>query len=88
MENPIIQMLTSGNQNPQNNIMMQAVGAMLRGESPQTFLQNLAKTNPQLQGLDLSNPEKAAEKLYQDKGQDIGAAKSSIMDKINSFIGK
>jgi hypothetical protein len=68
--------------------MMQAVGAMLRGESPQTFLQNLAKTNPQLQGLDLSNPEKAAEKLYQDKGQDIGAAKSSIMDKINSFIGK
>ncbi len=88
MQNPILQALTSGNQNPQNNIMMQAVGAMLRGESPQTFLQNLAKTNPQLQGLDLSNPEKAAEKLYQDKGQDIGAAKSSIMDKINSFIGK
>ncbi len=88
MQNPILQALTSGNQNPQNNIMMQAVGAMLRGESPQTFLLNLAKTNPQLQGLDLSNPEKAAEKLYQDKGQDIGAAKSSIMDKINSFIGK
>ena len=88
MQNPILQALTSGNQNPQNNIMMQAVGAMLRGESPQIFLQNLAKTNPQLQGLDLSNPEKAAEKLYQDKGQDIGAAKSSIMDKINSFIGK
>lgn len=88
MQNPILQALTSGNQNPQNNIMMQAVGAMLRGESPQTFLQNLAKTNPQLQGLDLSNPEKAAEKLYADKGQDIGAAKSSIMDKINSFIGK
>jgi len=88
MQNPILQALTSGNQNPQSNIMMQAVGAMLRGESPQTFLQNLAKTNPQLQGLDLSNPEKAAEKLYQDKGQDIGAAKSSIMDKINSFIGK
>ena len=87
MQNPILQAL-SGNQNPQSNIMMQALGAMLRGESPQTFLQNLAKTNPQLQGLDLSDPEKAAEKLYADKGKDIGAARSSIMDKVSSFIGK
>lgn len=85
MENPILQML-SGNQSPQSNIMMQAVGAMLRGETPQSFLQNLAKTNPELQGLDLSNPGKTAEKLYSDKGQDINAAKSSIMDKVNAFI--
>ena len=88
MQNPILQALTSGNQNPQSNIMMQALGAMLRGESPQTFLQNLAKTNPQLQGLDLSDPEKAAEKLYADKGQYINAARSSIMDRVSSFIGK
>ena len=88
MENPIIQMLTSGNQNPQTNIMMQAVGAMIRGESPQTFLQNLAKTRPELSGLDLSDPNKAAEKLYKEKGQNIDAAKSSIMDKISAFIGK
>lgn len=87
MENPILQML-SGGQSPQSNIMMQAVGAMLRGESPQSFLQNLAKTNPELQGLDLSNLDKTAEKLYQDKGQDINAARSSIMDKIGAFIGK
>ena len=79
-------MLTSGNQNPQNNIMMQAIGAMLRGESPQTFLQNLAKTTPELQGLDLSDPSKTAEKLYADKGQDINAAKSSIMDKVSAFM--
>ena len=88
MENPILQMLASGNQNPQTNIMMQAVGAMMRGESPQSFLQNLAKTMPELQGLDLSNPSKTAEKLYQDKGQDINAAKTSIMDKVSSFIGR
>ena len=86
MENPIIQMLASGSQTPQNNIMMQAVGAMLRGESPQTFLQNLAKTTPELQGLDLSDLNKTAEKLYVDRGQDINAAKSSIMDRINQFI--
>lgn len=85
--NPILQML-SGNQSPQSNIMMQAVGAMLRGESPQTFLQNLAKSTPALQGLDLNNPSQTAEKLYADRGQDIGAAKSSIMDKVSAFMKK
>ena len=87
LNNPILQAL-NGNQNPQNNVMMQAVGAMMRGESPQSFLQNLAKTNPALQGLDLSNPSQAAEKLYSDRGQDINVAKSSIMDKVNAFMGK
>ena len=87
MVNPILQML-SGSQNPQSNIMMQAVGAMMRGEPPQSFLQNLAKTMPELQGLDLNNLDKTAEKLYQEKGQDINAAKSTIMEKISTFIGK
>lgn len=87
MENPILQML-SGSQNPQTNIMMQAVGAMMRGETPQSFLQNLAKTRPELQGLDLNNLDQTAEKLYREKGQDINAAKSSIMDKVNSFMRK
>ena len=85
--NPILQML-SGSQNPQSNIMMQAVGAMLRGETPQSFLQNLAKNNPELQGLDLNNPSQAAEQLYKDKGQDINTAKTSIMDRVSAFINK
>lgn len=85
MQNPILQMLNAS-QNPQNNIMMQAVGAMMRGESPQSFLQSLAKNNPQLQGLDLSNPSKAAETLYSQNGQDINAAKNTIIGKISSFM--
>lgn len=68
--------------------MMQAVGAMIRGETPQSFLQNLAKTDPRLQGLDLSNPEKAAQDLYAQKGEDYNAAKTSIRDKISQFIAK
>ena len=69
-----------------NDIMMQAVGAMLRGESPQQFLQNLAKTNPQLKGMDFSDPYKTAEKLYEEQGKDINAAKSSLKDKLSGFI--
>ena len=87
LNNPILQML-GGSQNPQSNIMMQAVGAMMRGESPQSFLQNLAKSRPELQGLDLNNLDQTAEKLYKEKGQDINEAKKSIMDRVNSFIGK
>ena len=81
MQNPMLNLL-QGSQS-QNNIMMQAVGAMMRGESPQTFMQNLAKSNPQLQGLDLNNLNQTAEQLYQQNGQDINAVKS----KINQFIG-
>lgn len=88
MVNPIIQMLQSTNSsaNPSSNIMMQAIGAMLRGESPQQFLKNLAKTNPQLQGLDLDNLDKTAEQLYAQKGEDINAAKATFRDKISSFM--
>ena len=80
MQNPMLNLLQSG-QN-QNNIMMQAVGAMMRGESPQTFMQNLAQSHPQLQGLDLNNLNKTAEDLYAKNGQDINAVKG----KINQFI--
>ena len=61
MQNPILNLL-QGSQN-QNNILMQAVAAMMRGESPQTFLQNLAKDHPQLQGLDFTNINKAEETM-------------------------
>lgn len=61
---------------------------MLRGESPQTFLQNLAKTEPKLQELDLSNPEKTAEELCQKNGEDYNSAKASLMNKISQFIAK
>lgn len=88
MENPIIKMLqgATAQASPSSNIMMQAVGAMLRGESPQSFLRKLAETNPQLQGLDLDHPEQAAQKLYEQNGQDYSQAKSSIRDKISNLM--
>jgi len=49
--------------NGQNNMMMQAMGAMMRGENPRSFLKNLANSNPQLQGLNLDNLEETAKAL-------------------------
>ena len=86
MSNPILQQIIQNQQGQSSNVMMQAIGAMLRGESPQQFMQNLARTNPQLQGLDLSNLDKTAEELYRNKGEDYGSAKSSIRERIGQFI--
>ena len=46
-----------------NKYVMQAIGAMMRGENPQAFMKDLANTNPQLQGLDLDNLEETARTL-------------------------
>ena len=46
-----------------NPMIMKAMGAMMRGESPSDFLKNLANTNPALQGLDLDNLEGTAKAL-------------------------
>jgi hypothetical protein len=52
------------------NIFMKAVGAMMRGESPQAFMQSLAKTNPSLGGIDLSNLNGEAERICRERGID------------------
>ena len=68
------------------NLLLQAMGAMMRGESPQTFLQNLAKNNPALQGLDFSNLEKTAKDVCDAKGVDINEAKAQVVEFANSNI--
>ena len=77
--NPILQMLTGNNNS--SNIMMQAFGAMMRGESPQQFLKSLAKTTPQLQGLDLDNLENTAKDLCNKNNIDM----NQLADKIREF---
>lgn len=68
-----------------NNPMMQAISAMMRGESPQQFLQSLAKSNPQLQGLDLSNLEQTAKTLCNKKGVDVNDAINKVSDTVKSM---
>lgn len=65
--------------------MLQAVAAMIRGESAQDFMTNLAKNEPRLKGLDLSNLNKTAEKLYNDQGKDINQARQDIIDSVNNM---
>lgn len=80
--NPIMQMLTGSNNG--TNIMMKAFGAMMRGESPTDFLKNLAKTTPQLQGLDLDNLEGTAKNLCEQRNVDMNTLKTQIEEFANS----
>ena len=69
------------------NMLMQAIGAALRGESPQQFLQNLAQTHPELKQYDLSNLQQTAQQVCQQNGVDMQQAINSI-DNITSSLVK
>ena len=68
--------------------MLQAVAAMIRGESAQDFMKNLAKNEPRLKGLDLNNLNNTAENLYNSQGKDINKAKQDIIDSVNNISNK
>lgn len=65
--------------------MMQALTAMMRGESAQDFMRNLARNEPSLQGLDLNNLNRTAENLYSSQGKDINQAKQQIVDSVSNL---
>ena len=81
MQNPMLNLL----QGNQNNIMMQAIGAMMRGESPQDFMKGLAQSNPALKGLDLDNLNQTAEKVCRENNVDLNNAKSRISQYLNGI---
>ena len=64
------------------NLMMQAVGAMMRGESPRDFLQNLANSNPALRGIDMNDINGSAQRLCKERGVDAEKLTAEIRQTI------
>ena len=71
--------------NNSNNMMMQAMGAMMRGENPKTFLKNLANTNPQLQGLNFDDLEGTAKSLCEKNNVNMEQLAEQIKGFANSY---
>lgn len=65
------------------NLMMQAIGAMMRGESPQEFMRSLANSRPELRGLDLTDINATARKVCQSHGVDADKLTAEITEKIS-----
>ena len=81
MANPLMSIfsgLTGGN----GNLMTQAIGAMMRGESPQTFLSNLAQTNPALRGIDMNDINGSAQRLCRERGVDADKLTAEIKQRL------
>ena len=69
MANPLMSIfgsMTGGN----GGIFMKAVGAFMRGESPQDFMRSIAQSNPALGGIDLSNLNGEAARICRERGVD------------------
>lgn len=67
-----------------NNLFMQAMGAMMRGESPKDFMRNIANSNPALRGINLDDINGSARKICQERGVDPDKLSVEIQNKINS----
>lgn len=84
--NPLLSMLGGGGNNIFAQIAMQAVGAALRGETPQDFLRGLASSRPELRGIDVNDLEGSARKLAQQKGVDFDTVKSQAMGELQKYL--
>jgi len=78
MANSLMSFFGGGN----GNLFMQAVGAFMRGESPQAFLQNLAQTNPALRGIDMNDINGSARRICQEHGVDADKLAEEIKGKV------
>ena len=79
--NPIMSMF-NGNAGS-TNILLQAVGAALRGESPQAFMKRLANNHPQLKRMNLDDLYGSAQQLCREKGlnmDDVAKTVDGIVD--------
>lgn len=81
--NPLLKMLGGGGGNVFGQVMLQAVGAFMRGDSPQAFLQSLAG-RPEMQGVNLNDLEGSARKIAQEKGVSF----ESVMEQAQGIISQ
>ena len=83
MANSLFNFLSGAGGN--GGLMMQAIGAMMRGESPQDFMRNLANANPALRGIDLNDINGSAERLCRERGVDPDKLAADIKGKISTM---
>ena len=69
-------------------ILMQAIGAAMRGESPQAFMKRLATQHPQLRKMNLDNLPAAAQQLAQQNGVDVDQLAKQLDTMIEPVVKK
>lgn len=70
------------------NILLQAVGAAMRGESAQDFMQRLANERPELKQINLGDLQGSAQALCQQRGIDATDLAKKIDGVIDPVVKK
>ena len=71
-----------------SSILMQAIGAAMRGESPQAFMKKLANSHPQLKRMNLDDLMGSAQQLAHEKGYNLDDVKADLDQKISPMINR
>ena len=86
MANPIMSVLGNVASKPKAiEIATQAFWAFTRGEDPTAFLKKLGQTEPEVNGLDLTDINAAAQKLCRDRNVDPKKLTQEITQFINNM---
>lgn len=87
--NPIMSMLSGGSSGGSGtNILLQALGAALRGESPQAFMKRLANSHPALKKMNLDDLYGSAQQLCKERGLNEEDVARSVDNAIGSAFPK
>ena len=88
--NPLLQIMSGGSAAGVDgmSIVMQAVGAALRGESPQAFLKRLANQHPALKKVDFNDLAGSAQALAKENNADIGELKAKAETLVSQIANK
>ena len=81
MANSILSFFNGGSS---GSMLMQAFGAMMRGESPQQFMQALASSNPALRGINLNDINGEAQRICRERGVDPGKLEADIKQQFDA----
>lgn len=83
LRNSLMGSTTASPQASMPSLLLQAIGAAMRGESPQQFMQNLANQHPQLRQYDLTNLQNTAQQVCQQKGVNM----NDVINQIDNIAG-
>lgn len=87
--NPIMSMLSGGSSTGGGtSILLQAIGAAIRGESPQAFMKRLANSHPALKKMNLDDLYGSAQQLCKERGLNEEEVTKKVDEVINTTFPK
>lgn len=86
--NSLLSMFGNNNNASGMSILLQAIGAAMRGESPQTFMKRLANSHPQLKRMNLDDLYGSAQQLCNERGINPDDVAKNIDSVVEPMIKK